>query len=99
MKNLKFGVFCLGLATAVVGVVAGLAAQDPATRPSGSLRATRPSLMILDGRGSQLGVVVSDVDTHQAAGVKIDEVTADSAAEKAGLKEGDVVVEFDGERV
>jgi len=99
MKNLKFGVFCLGLATAVGGAVAGLGAQDPSTRPSGSLRASRPSLMMLDGRGSQLGVVVSDVDTQQAAGVKIDEVTADSAAEKAGLKEGDVVVEFDGERV
>ena len=29
MKNLKFGVFCLGLATAVGSAVTGLAAQDP----------------------------------------------------------------------
>lgn len=104
MKNLKFGVFCLGLATAVGGAVSGLGAQDRVVVAQGSARgpstSLRPSsLMMLDGRGSQLGVVVSDVDTQQAAGVKIDEVTADSAADKTGLKEGDVVVEFDGERV
>ncbi len=99
MKNLKFGVFCLGLATAVGGAVAGLGAQDPSTRPSGTLGASRPRVFTLDGRGSQLGVVVSDVDARQGAGVNVDEVTEDSAAEKAGLKAGDVVVEFDGERV
>jgi serine protease Do len=96
MKNLKFGVFCLGLAAAVAGAVTGLGAQD---RVEVRRAPTRGSLMMLDGRGSQLGVVVSDVDSKQGAGVKVDEVTADSAAEKAGLKEGDVVVEFDGERV
>jgi S1-C subfamily serine protease len=32
-------------------------------------------------------------------GVKIDEVNQDSPAEKAGIKTGDVVVEYDGERV
>lgn len=99
MKNLKFGVFCLGLAAAVGGAVAGLGAQDPSTRSSSSPRASRPSVFTLDGRGSQLGVVVSDLDAKQGPGVKVDEVTSDSAAEKAGLKEGDVVVEFDGERV
>lgn len=99
MKNLKFGVFFLSLATAVAGAVAGLGAQDPSSRPSGSLRATRPSVFTLDSRGSQLGVVVSDVDGARGTGVKIDEVTEDSAAEKAGLAAGDIVVEYDGERV
>ena len=37
--------------------------------------------------------------TPPAAGVRIDGVDEDSPAAKAGLKEGDVVVEFDGERV
>ena len=57
-------------------------------------------MMVLDGRGSQLGVMVSDVDAKApTGGVKIDEVNEDSPAEKAGIKAGDIVVEYDGERV
>jgi serine protease Do len=97
MKNLKFTVFCLGLTVAVGTAVAGLSAQD---RVEVRRAPGRGNLMMLDGRGSQLGVTVSDLDTKAAAtGVKIDDVTEDSAAAKAGLKEGDVVVEYDGERV
>src|SRR3990167_705785 len=106
MKNLKFGVFCLALAVAVAAAVSGLAAQDrfEFRTPEGQ---TRGNLMMLDGRGSQLGVQVSDVDPSTSlgagangdAGVKVDEVNDDSPADKAGLKAGDVVVEFDGERV
>jgi serine protease Do len=56
------------------------------------------------GRGSRLGVTVRDVETadakgSQPAGVIIDSVTDGSAAGRAGLQKGDVVVEFDGERV
>lgn len=101
MKNLKFGIFCLGLAGAVGAAVVGLGAQDPTSRfefrtPESQARG---SLMTLDGRGSQLGVMVSDLDSKEGSGVTIDEVTGDSAAEKAGLRAGDVVVEYDGERV
>ncbi len=53
----------------------------------------------LDGRGSQLGVMVSDGDAAAKPGVRIDGVDDGSAAAKAGVQEGDVVVEFDGERV
>lgn len=53
----------------------------------------------LDGRGSQLGVMVSDLDDPKESGVRVDEVDSDSAAGKAGVKAGDIVVEFDGERV
>ena len=112
MKNLKFGVFCLGLATSVGGAVTGLGAQDPSPLLGPSRIEVRRApahgqLTMLDGRGpwtplragSQLGVVVSDVEVAQGAGVKIDEVTTEGAAAKAGLKVGDVVVAFDGERV
>jgi S1-C subfamily serine protease len=57
-------------------------------------------MMFLDGRGAQLGVMVSDVDSKATTGgVKIDEVNESSPAEKAGIKAGDLVVEYDGERV
>jgi membrane-associated protease RseP (regulator of RpoE activity) len=96
MKNLKFGVFYLGLGAVIVAMVSGLSAQ---TRIQVEPRRDR-SVRILDGRGSELGAMVSDVDVKSAtAGVKIDEVHADSPAEKAGLKAGDIVVDYDGERV
>lgn len=87
MKNIKFGAFCLGLLLAIGTLVTVVSAQDR-------------SVLVLDGRGSELGVMVSDLDVKAGtSGVKIDEVNADSPAEKAGIKAGDVVVEYDGEKV
>lgn len=51
----------------------------------------------LDGRGSQIGVMVRDGDGTD--GVTIDAVDDGGPAAKAGVKAGDVVVDFDGERV
>jgi serine protease Do len=94
MKNLKFGVFCLGLLLTIGAVVSSLNAQ-------GRVRVTPGrELMVLDGRGSQLGLMVSDLDAKATTGgVQIDEVSDGSPAEKAGIKSGDVIVEYDGERV
>ena len=132
MRNIKFGVFSLGLLVAVVTAVSSLGAHS--TPPSSQARSAslmagqtrvpfdfaqgrqvepraqtaRPEVMVLDGRGSQLGVMVSDPSTRQSpqadsaslrAGVVVDEVNPDSPAEKAGIKAGDVIVEYDGERV
>ncbi len=52
-------------------------------------------LTILAGRGGELGVSIVD----GKAGVEIEEVHADTAAERAGLKRGDVLLQFDGEHV
>src|SRR5262245_20723035 len=65
------------------------------------------SVTILSGRGASIGVSIRDVMPAEAggqppetmSGVLIDEVRPDSPADKAGIKWGDVVVEFDGERV
>jgi len=59
------------------------------------------------GGGPRLGIQVRDLGKEDLAklklssqnGVVIDEVMKDSAAEKAGVKAGDVVVQFDGENV
>ncbi len=58
-------------------------------------------------RGGRLGVTIRDVNDDDvkkggpgtSRGVVIEQVSSDSAAEKAGFKSGDLVVEFDGERV
>ena len=53
--------------------------------------------------GSRIGVSVRDVDASDksktANGVVVEAVDEESPASKAGLKAGDIVVEFDGERV
>lgn len=57
--------------------------------------------------GSQIGVTVRDVEEADvkreklpaAAGAVVDEVRSDSPAAKAGIRAGDVIVTFDGERV
>jgi serine protease Do len=66
---------------------------------------TPRAVEIVDGWGaSHIGVAIEDVaaaDTKagQTGGVVIKEVTEDSPAAQAGLKPGDIIVEFDGERV
>jgi serine protease Do len=67
-------------------------------------RSPNRSVTILAGRGASIGVSIRDVMPAEAggqpeAGALVDEVRPESPADKAGIKRGDVVVEFDGERV
>jgi serine protease Do len=97
-----------GLAAVAVIVAAFVLAPTAWTqvRPAPVPR-PEPRMMLLDGRGSSIGVRIRDLDAddlakaklQQAGGVLIDEVEEDSPADKAGLRNGDIVVEFDGERV
>jgi S1-C subfamily serine protease len=89
-----------GAAALVVGAVAalfvfapGLQGQD---RPSEGSRHDEVA-RIAAWFGGQIGVTVRDGEAP--AGVVVERVRQDSPAEKAGVKEGDVIVEFDGERV
>ena len=66
-----------------------------------------PAFDIFGMGGSRVGMVVRDVETADVskeklsgtAGAIVTEVVQASAAEKAGVKVGDVVTAFDGERV
>ena len=66
---------------------------------------TPRALEIITG-GSRIGVSIRDLEDADGAptkgvtaGVIVEDVTAESAAEKAGIRKGDAIVEFDGERV
>ena len=84
------------------------AAFLPPVHGQSPTRAVAPrALEILGGRGSQIGVTIRDVEDSDAkagklatqGGVVIEDVAEDSPASRAGIKKGDIVVEFDGERV
>ena len=100
MKNLKFGVFCLGLAVAIGGAVSGLSAQD---RVRGrAARARRGDVMMLDGRGSAARRRWSATSTSRrrpAGRARSTTSTRTARPRRPGCKAGDVVVEYDGERV
>jgi serine protease Do len=101
MKNWKTAALA-----AALGAAAGLGAALAPVAHGQSARVVTPGNVevITLSAGSRLGVSVrdvaaEDVKSGQPAGVLITEVTDGSAAEKGGLRAGDVVVEFDGERV
>lgn len=59
-------------------------------------------LAVLEGRGVELGISIRDLDDQQQkseSGVVVEDVREGSPAEKAGIRKGDVIAEFDGERV
>jgi S1-C subfamily serine protease len=89
-------------ATAALAVAAAMgAAIAPPARAQGSTPRPARALEVIGGRGSQIGVSIRDVGTNDKAqnGVVVEEVATESPAEKAGIKKGDVIAEFDGERV
>jgi len=55
------------------------------------------------GRGSHIGVAVEDLEEADArqikGGVRVETVSPDGPSDKAGIKAGDIITEFDGERV
>jgi serine protease Do len=95
------------VAAALVAAGSAGAAFLPPVHGQASTRTAPRALELLGGRGSQIGVTIRDVEDDDVkagkmavqGGVVIEDVAEDSPASKAGLKKGDIVVEFDGERV
>jgi serine protease Do len=78
-----------------------------AVRAPAQVAEARALRELVTGSSSYLGVNVAEVDADRARalklkeerGVEIKRVQPDSPAEKAGLKENDVVLEYNGQRV
>jgi serine protease Do len=96
-------------AAALVAALVAAAGAGAAYLPPAHAQAARTmkAVEVFGGRGSQIGVTIRDVEDTDAkdnklpapTGVVVEEVSAESPAAKAGLKKGDIVVEFDGDRV
>jgi len=91
MKAIRFAGIVTTLAS--LAVLALVLAPSVYGQPTDRLNLP---LMMLAGRGAEIGVRIADGAT---SGVVIEEVQPDSPAEKAGLRQKDVIVEFDGEHV
>ncbi len=89
-------------AVALAGATMAVA-QQPGPQP----RESRRRIYLRPAGGSYLGVGVCDIDAERAktlnlkeeSGVEIKSIDHDSPAERAGLKVGDVVLEYNGEKV
>jgi len=98
MNRVTYTCFCV----AILGASNAAFAQDPHPRA-----ATNRSFFVRASGGSYLGIGVAEIDADRAKALKLKEVRgaevksvdANSPAAKAGLKEGDVVLEYNGQRI
>jgi serine protease Do len=97
--TVRFWSFAGALAGGLAVAVSSLGAHGQGAPRDGEMRR---DVRVFDAQGARLGVMVRDLEgteTTATGGVKIDSVDANSPAGKAGLQAGDIVVEYDGERV
>jgi S1-C subfamily serine protease len=85
--------------------------QEPATgrdtprveqKPPTGRKTIRRQLALFGSREAQIGVSIRDLDADKAGterGAVVENVAPDSPAERAGMKAGDVITGFDGEKV
>src|ERR1019366_3363360 len=96
----------IGLGIMVLAAAAAWAQPAPPTPPTPPARAVQ-RLTITNGEGSYLGIGTADIGSDRAKALKLKEesgaevtkVYEDSPAAKAGFKENDVVLEFNGQAV
>lgn len=93
------------VSAAGVGRVVGLAERVVRTIADRNdrltlVRVSRPAPVAGSGRGRDVYLgSIPDMSAPETPGVRLTGVRADSPADKAGLKSGDIIVEFDGKPV
>jgi S1-C subfamily serine protease len=105
MRALKLA----GVLVALLGLTAVAIVVAPFVYAQAVVHTREPGLARVQviGRGVQIGVSIRDVDQADvtreklpaSTGAVVTEVLSDSPAARAGVRAGDVFVEFDGERV
>ena len=106
MKILKVAACVVTLSGVTAGAAVVASTIDGQTRAKTVTRGKIPSTAVFAG-GSRLGISVREVEDEDLktarlpapAGAMVEEVSDDSAAQKAGMRQGDIIVEFDGDRV
>jgi serine protease Do len=88
----------VAMALGIAGVLAAGLVLGPAVRAAGGEKQIEKRVVVRHAGGGFLGVGLDDVE-GDARGAKVRSVRADSPAAKAGIKEEDVIVRFDGEGV
>jgi serine protease Do len=95
----------LGAALAAAAGIGALV-TPPVHGQAQVVRTQSPRALEIISGGSRIGVSIRDLEDADGtavkgvtAGVIVEEVSTESPAEKAGLRRGDAIVEFDGERV
>jgi serine protease Do len=76
-------------------LLTGTAMSGVGPTGTGSSVAYAQDVLTLRGLGSQIGVTIRET----ADGVVVDAVRGGTPADRAGVRSGDVIVEFDGERI
>lgn len=89
---MRKAIYAGGLLAVLVAVV--LITQTRLTAQNQNRLAIPGDLLSLVGPGSSIGITVRDSDL----GVVVQSVRTETPASRAGVKEGDIVTEFDGER-
>jgi membrane-associated protease RseP (regulator of RpoE activity) len=104
-QNMKRWKLAALVAALMFAAAAGAALLPVAHGQTRVLKAQSPVAVQLHTGGSRIGISIRDVEDGDAkdakggTGVVVEEVVTESPAGKAGMRKGDVIVEFDGERV
>src|SRR4029434_901173 len=102
MKKFVIG----GLAIATVVIAAFVLAPRASAQRDRVFRQGQFDNLVIEGAGSSIGISVRELNAddvaktkvQQSDGVFVEDVRDGTPAARAGLKSGDVIVDFDGER-